>query len=69
MTKVNKTTINSNIYLFLDIAQGNFSEETVVPTDLPAQREGSVPKDQDPLRPELPSKLTMMRNHIMVIRI
>lgn len=39
----------------LDVAQGNFSEEFFVPQERPTQKEGSVAKDQDPLRPELPS--------------
>lgn len=43
---------------FKDVAQGNFSEEIVVPPELPARKEGSATKDQDPLRPELPSTTT-----------
>lgn len=47
---------------FIDVAQGNFSEEIVVPPELPTRKEGSATKDQDPLRPELPSMTT--RFHI-----
>lgn len=44
---------------FSDVAQGNFSEESVVPPEPPIQKDGTAIKDhQDPLRPELPSMKT-----------
>ncbi|XP_003248013.1 discoidin domain-containing receptor tyrosine kinase B isoform X2 [Acyrthosiphon pisum] len=45
----------SEITFDSDVAQGNFSEESVVLTEPPIQKDGSAMKDhQDPLRPELP---------------
>lgn len=48
----------SSLLLFTDVAQGNFSEEIVAQPDVPTRKEGpAAGKDQDPLRPELSSKL------------
>lgn len=49
---------NIRPFVFSDVAQGNFSEESLVPLEPPIQKNGSTMKDhQDPLRPELPSTI------------
>lgn len=51
----NELEIYGLIFFLPDIAQGNFSEE-IAPPEVPAQKDGSIAKNQDPLRPELPSE-------------
>jgi len=56
---------NIRPFVFSDVAQGNFSEESVMPLEPPIQKNGSTMKDhQDPLRPELPST-TIMKYYII----